>query len=152
MQNILQPDGSGKGIGVVLNQRWDEGEVLIVSASRSLNDHEAKYPAWKGELVAVTWAVRLFRHYLHGRKFDIVTDHRPLLWLLRATELSGHHARWCLILQEFSFRVQHRPGLSHQIADLPSREPLPSSADSTGAQFDSRWTEVTHPLPAVVDR
>jgi hypothetical protein len=52
-------------------------EGIVACISRSLNVHEARYTAWKGELLAVVWAVKHFKAYLAGRDFTVVTDHRP---------------------------------------------------------------------------
>jgi site-specific DNA-cytosine methylase len=121
---------------------------MVACISRSLNVHEARYPAWKGELLAVVWAVRHFKPYLAGRDFTVVTDHRPLLWLMSAAELAGQQERWVLALQEFSFCVQHREGVSNP-ADLPSRYPITSSADPTGARLDEEGS-FKRVLPKVV--
>jgi hypothetical protein len=133
---VLHTDWSTKGLGAVLTQLDDQGrEGMVACISRSLNVHEARYPAWKGELLAVVWAAKHFKPYLAGRDFTVVTDHRPLLWLMTTPELSGQQERWVLALQDFSFTVEHRPGVSNP-ADVPSRYPQPSAADTTGARLD----------------
>ncbi|GFH30727.1 retrovirus-related Pol polyprotein from transposon, partial [Haematococcus lacustris] len=48
----------------------------------------------------------------------------------------GHHARWALSLQDYTFTIEHRPGNKHQNADVLSRWPLAASSDGTGAQLD----------------
>jgi hypothetical protein len=90
------------------------------------------------------------RHYLHGRKFTLVTDHEPLKWLMHKPELTGQHARWAMMLTEFDFTLEHRPGVSHVNADILSRQPLPIVADFTGARLDGVWgTEgTTHQVGA----
>jgi hypothetical protein len=83
---ILHTDWSNHGIGAVLGQVDENGlEYLCACASRSLNKHEKNYPSYKGELLALAWAVRSFRTHLHGTKFKLVTDHQPLTWLMKAT-------------------------------------------------------------------
>jgi hypothetical protein len=97
----LHTDWSTKGLGAILTQADEQGgQRMVACISRSLNVHEARYPAWKGELLAVVWAVRHFKPYLAGRDFTVVTDHRPLLWLMSAAELAGQQERWVLALQE----------------------------------------------------
>ena len=135
---ILHTDWSVRGIGAVLGQVNDEGkEYLCACVSRSLNKHERNYPSYKGELLALTWAVKMFRQHLHGVHFKLVTDHRPLLWLMETRDLSGQYARWQMLLQEHSFTVMHRAGLKHQNADALSRFPDPQTEDhETGTQLD----------------
>jgi hypothetical protein len=145
---VLHTDWSTRGLGAVLHQVDERGnEGMVACISRSLNEHEARYTAWKGELLAVVWAVKHFRPYLAGREFTIVTDHRPLLWLMCAPELSGQQERWVLALQEYSYMVEHRPGLQNP-ADVPSRCPQSSSADPTGARLDEEGS-VQRVLPRV---
>ena len=150
-QYILHTDWSTHGIGAVLCQLDDHGnEYIVACISRSLNKHEQNYEPWKGELLAVVWAVKSFRVYLHGVHFEICTDHRPLLWLLSASEQTGQQARWVLSLQEYDFHIRHRAGATHNNADVPSRFPLATTADHTGARLDKDTDHPQYPLPKVV--
>ena len=134
---ILHTDWSTYGIGAVLGQVDDEGhEYLCACASRSLSKHERNYPPYKGELLALSWAIRTFRHHLHGTKFRLVTDHQPLIWLMKARDLNGQYARWQMLLQEHDFEIVHRAGVKHTNADVLSRFPMPHAYDCSGAQFD----------------
>ena len=56
---ILHTDFSGLGISGVLGQLDTQGrEQLCACISRSLNEHEQRYISYKGELLAVVWAVK----------------------------------------------------------------------------------------------
>lgn len=145
----LYTDWSVKGIAAVLNQRTPDGqEYMVACTSRSLNEHEARYEAWKGEMLAAVWGVKSFRPYLHGVHFFLHTDHRPLLWLLTAKEPSGQQARWVLSLQEYQYSLVHKQGKSN-IADLPSRFPQDTLTDTTGARLNATGEPLQHPLPDV---
>jgi hypothetical protein len=134
---ILHTDWSNYGIGAVLGQLDDDGnEYMCACISRSLNKHERNYPSYKGELLALAWAVKMFRHHLHGTHFHLVTDHQPLTWLMKARDLSGQYSRWQMLLQEYDFEITHRPGVKHNNADTLSRFPQASSEDTTGARLD----------------
>jgi hypothetical protein len=76
------------------------------------------------------------RVYLYGRDFTLVTDHKPLKWLMTNTKLTGMHARWANILQEYDFEIIHRSGLKNLDADGLSRNPLPSDHNPTDARMD----------------
>ncbi|GAQ91134.1 putative transposon-encoded protein with retrovirus polyprotein and reverse transcriptase domain [Klebsormidium nitens] len=67
--------------------------------------------------------------YLYGVHFKLYTDHRPLEWLMTSQNLTGMHARWALMLQEFDFEVKYRKGLVNMNADRLSRNPLPETED-----------------------
>ena len=55
--------------------------LLITYATRILNKHEFNKPVIEKELLAIHWSIEFFRPYLFGRKFIVVTDHRPLVSL-----------------------------------------------------------------------
>ena len=143
---VVNTDWSNHGIGAVLGQLNEDGQEYIVACiSRSLNKHEANYSSYEGEMLAAVWAIKTFRPYLLGVKFDVITDHSPLQWLMSNLELTGKHARWALALQEYDFTIKHRAGVTHQNADVPSRYPQASNIDLTGARLD-----ISHPRMAIV--
>ncbi|WMV46875.1 hypothetical protein MTR67_040260, partial [Solanum verrucosum] len=45
-------------------------------ASRQLKIHEKNYPTHDLELVAVVFALKIWRHYLYGVHVDVFTDHK----------------------------------------------------------------------------
>ena len=145
----LYTDWSTRGIAAVLNQRTPDGqEYMVACVSRSLNEHERKYEAWKGEMLAAVWGVKSFRPYLHGVHFYLHTVHRPLLWLLTAKEPTGQQARWVLSLQDYTYSLVHKPGILN-IADMPSRYPQESTVDTTGARLNATGEPWQHALPQV---
>lgn len=134
---IVHTDWSHKGMGAVLGQLDDAGnEYICACISRSLNIHEQHYAPYQGEMLAVVWAVKSFRNYLHGVQFSVYTDHAPLQWLMGCHTLSGQYARWALTLQEYDMKIHHRPGTANANADALSRLPQPSTDDVTGARLD----------------
>eukprot|EP00775_Hariotina_reticulata_P002674 gene2674-biopygen4244 len=133
----LYTDWSTRGIAAVLNQQDEQGrEYMVACTSRSLNQAEQNYAAWKGEMLAVIHGLKAFRPYLLSRDFKLITDHRALLWLLTHKQPVGQQARWLLCISEFRFDLQHRPGTDNP-ADVPSREPVACAADWTGSRLDS---------------
>jgi hypothetical protein len=144
----LYVDWSNTGIAAVLNQKTADGqEYMVACASRSLNSAEKNYPAWKGEMLAAVWGVKLLRPYLHSREFFLHTDHIALLWLLTHKTPVGQQMRWILALQEYRFTLVHKQGTANP-ADVPSREASICLADSTGARLDTHVQD--WPLPKVL--
>src|SRR3978361_115144 len=68
-------------------------------------------------------AVDHFHKYLYGREFLVRTDHAALKWLLEMKNPEGQIARWMEKLQQYHFKVKHRPGRIHNNADALSRRP-----------------------------
>ncbi|KAK3249102.1 hypothetical protein CYMTET_41460 [Cymbomonas tetramitiformis] len=134
---ILYTDWSKYGIGAVLGQKDEDGvEHICVAISRSLGKTERQYASYQGDMLAVVWAVRTMRQYLHGVHFTLVTDHSPLTTLMERTDLQGQHLRCAISLQEFDFTVRYRPGPQNENAEVPSRYQLPSTTDETGARLE----------------
>ena len=75
---VIFSDASLNGLGCVLIQ---EGKV-VAYASRQLKPHEKNYPMQDLELVAIMFALKIWRHYLYGEKCFIYTDHKSLKYLL----------------------------------------------------------------------
>jgi hypothetical protein len=64
-------------MGAVLAQDDGTGtERVIAYASRSCKPPERNYSPYKGELCAVVWACKIWRHHLFGREFKLMTDHQ----------------------------------------------------------------------------
>lgn len=118
---MLQTDASDVGLGAVLAQHDANGrERVIAYASYTLSQRERNYSTMEKDALAVVNAMKHFRVYLLGRKFQVIADSSALRWL-HSLEPKGRIARWIMDLQEFEFEVQHRPGNSNQNADALSR-------------------------------
>ena len=89
--------------------------------SRKLLPNEQNYSTVKKEALAIKWAVDKLRYYLLGREFTLVTDHAPLKWMATAKDTNARVTRWFLALQDYRFKVDHRPGREHANANALSR-------------------------------
>jgi hypothetical protein len=78
-------DASKQGLGVVLMQ--DGGVTTYVS--RKLKQHEDIYTTHDLELASLMLALKLWRHYLVGRSFDLKTDHESLKHLFTQRDLNS---------------------------------------------------------------
>ena len=85
----LCTDASSHGLGAVLEQNGH----AIAYYSRSLKISEKNYSVVEQECLAIVEALKRFRHYLQGRKFQIFTDHKPLEWLANQKSI-GRLRRW----------------------------------------------------------
>ena len=107
---VLTTDASAYAIGSVLSQGKIGKDLSIAYASRTLCSAETKYSVIERELLAIVWSVNHFRPYLFGRKFKLVTDHRPLTWLFSIKDPGSRLARWRLKLEEYDYEIIYKPG------------------------------------------
>ena len=114
---ILYTDANLTAMGAVLAQVQDGKERAFCYPSKAFSKSQTNYTAKKRELLAIVTFTRHFKHYLLGRKFKIVTDHRALQWLHNFKDPDGLTARWLEKLAAFDYEVQHRPGKSIGHAD-----------------------------------
>lgn len=121
-RTTVMADASPTGLGAILIQTDPSGNSRIVTCtSKSLTDTEKRYCQTEKEALAIVWSVERFQIYLYGRRFDILTDCKALVYLF--TERSRPCARierWVLRLQAFDYMVSHISG-EKNFADVLSR-------------------------------
>lgn len=111
-------DASQVALGAILLQ---DGRPVAFE-SRKLIPAERNYTTTERELLAVVHALKIWRCYLEGVKFTVVTDHEPNVTLRTHAMLSRRQARWSEFLEQFDFDWQYRAG-KHNPADPLSRLP-----------------------------
>jgi hypothetical protein len=82
-----------------------------------------KYSAFDRELWACVAGIRHFRFLLKGRRFSVLTDHKPLTYALACTsELwTARQARHLSYVAEFTRDIRHVSGIDNIVADTLSR-------------------------------
>ena len=146
-QFVLETDASLKGLGTVLSQEDDQGKYRVISfASYTLKPFERSmwnYSSAKLELLALKWAVcDMFRDYLIGSKFTILTDN-PLTYIC-TSHLGATQIRWLSDLTLFNFHLRHRVGKSNQAADALSRQPINPDSSSKSSDDEEEWETITY--------
>ena len=125
---IVRTDASKHGLGGVLCQEQDNGDVRVVAyGSRAMKKTEMNYSAHKMEFLALHWAItKQFHHYLYGaaEPFLVTTDHNPLAYLHTTARLDAVGHRWMAALGAYNFSVKYKSGVSNVDADALSRQPL----------------------------
>jgi hypothetical protein len=74
---LIYCDASGQGLRCVLMQ---DGHVVAYD-SRQLRKQEEKYPTHNLELAAVVHALKIWRHYIIGKRCEVYSDHKSLKYI-----------------------------------------------------------------------
>ena len=126
---ILCTDASAYGAGAVLAQVDDSGfERPLAFFSHRFSSDERAGAVVDREGLALHSAVRHFRPYLLGSRFDVYTDHGALVYLMSHQHAeSSKRQRWAAELQGYSeMTIHHRPG----------KDPNMTPADAISRLFD----------------
>ena len=71
--------------------------------------------------MAVVFALRIWRHYLLGEKFELYTDHKSLKYLFTQKDLNPRQQRWLEFLASYDLDILYTPGKAYVVADALSR-------------------------------
>jgi hypothetical protein len=110
-------DVSGQGLGCVLMQ---DGHV-VAYASKKLRKHEEKYPTHNLELAAVVYALKIWRHYIIGKRCEVYSDHKSLKYIFTQPDLNLRQRRWLELIKDYDLGINYYPGKANVVADTLSR-------------------------------
>jgi hypothetical protein len=114
---IVCTNACKEGLGGVLSQNG----FVICYESRKLKEHEKNYATHDLELASIVHALKKWRHYLMGRRFELITDHNGLKYLFDQPTLNPRQSRWLEFLCEYDFEINHVKGKENKVTDALSR-------------------------------
>jgi hypothetical protein len=94
---------------------------VVCYESIKLKEHEINYANHDLELAEIVHALKMWRHYLMGKKFEIRTNHCGLKNLFRKPTLNARKTRWIDLLSEYDFKIKHIKGMENKVVDSLSR-------------------------------
>ncbi|GMF43853.1 unnamed protein product [Phytophthora fragariaefolia] len=127
---LVTTDASGFCCGAVLSQKHAGEDHPVAFISKKFSRHEINWPTHEKELFAIELALRKWRHYLHGRVFDVFTDNSACKWFLSHPNVSGKLARCLAFFGQFSLVLHHVKGSTNAVADALSRVAKPAFEDT----------------------
>lgn len=111
-------------------------EKPIAFALRTQNKAESNYAQIEREALSIVFGIRKFHQYLFGRRFTLLTDHKPLTAILGPrTDIpplaASRMQRWALLLSGHDYDIKYRKSELHGNADGLSRLLLPVTKPMT---------------------
>ena len=94
---LLFTDAGDYAMGAILAQLDENGvDQPIAYYSKTFSSAKKNYSVTERLCLAVIWAVKHFRPYVHGVHFKVITDHASLRWLQNMKDPEGRLARWAV--------------------------------------------------------
>ena len=87
-------------------------------------------------MTAIIHCLRVWRHYLLGSHFKIMTDNVATSYFQTQKKLSLKQARWQDFLAEFGYRLKYKPGKANVVADALSRKVELATLSMSQPKFD----------------
>ncbi|KRZ82122.1 Transposon Tf2-6 polyprotein [Trichinella sp. T8] len=150
----LVVDASDHAAGAALQQLHKGCWSPLAFFSRRFQPREMRYSAFGRELLAIYLAIRHFRHWLEGRQFTVLTDHKPIVQAVQRG--TGSHnpreVRQLDYITSFTSDVRHIKGTQNTVADLLSRASVGSLSvvlDSANLRQLADAQQADPELPAV---
>ena len=123
-------------VGAVLQQHIAGEWQPIAYFSKKLKPAETRYSAFDRELLALYLAIKHFRHFLEGRPFQVLTDHKPLTYVV-SSQPENHTPR----------PIRHLDYISRFTSDIQYIK----GEDNTAADTLSRISTIAGSIPTKVD-
>nr|GEY74696.1 retrovirus-related Pol polyprotein from transposon TNT 1-94 [Tanacetum cinerariifolium] len=76
----------------------------------------------KSTAISIVFALKIWRHYLHGTKCIVFTDHKRLQHILVQKELNKRQRQWLELLSQYDCDIHYHPEKANVVANALSRK------------------------------
>jgi hypothetical protein len=73
------------------------------------------------ELAAVVHALKIWRYYLRGKRYELYMDHKSLKYIFTKLNLNLRQRRSLELIKNYDLGINYHPGKANVVADALSR-------------------------------
>ena len=74
------------------------------------------------KLETIVFALKIWRHYLYGEKFEVFSNHKSLEYIFTQRDLKMRQRRWMEYLEDYEFTLHYHPGKANVVVDALRRK------------------------------
>jgi hypothetical protein len=79
------------------------------------------YPTHDLELATVVHALKIWRHYLMGKRCALYMDHKSLKYIFTKSNLNLRQRRWLELIKDYDLTINYHPEKAIVVADCNTR-------------------------------
>jgi hypothetical protein len=80
-----------------------------------------KYPTHDLDLAAMVHALKIWRHYIIGKRCEVYSDHKSLKYIFTQPDLNLRQRRWLELIKDYDLGINYQPDKANVVADALSR-------------------------------
>jgi hypothetical protein len=78
------------------------------------------YPTHDLKLAAVVHALKIWRHYLMGKRCELYMDHKSLKYIFTQSNLNHRQTRWLELIKDYDIDIKYHLGKANVVTDVLS--------------------------------
>ena len=75
------------------------------------------------ELEAIVFSLKVWRHYLYSKQFEVFSDHKSLKHIFTQRNLNMRQHSWMEYLEDYDFTFYYHLGKANVVANPLNRKP-----------------------------
>jgi hypothetical protein len=80
------------------------------------------YPTHDLELAIVVHALKIWRHYLMGKRCELYMDHKSLKYIFTQSDLNLRQRSWLELIKYYDLGINYHPWKANVVVDALSRK------------------------------
>jgi hypothetical protein len=72
------------------------------------------------KLAVVLQVLKIWRHYLMGKRCELYIDHKSLKYIFMQPDLNLSQRRWLELIKDYDLGINYHPGKANLVADALS--------------------------------